>query len=289
MLCLDDLSTGAESNIAHLMSHPKFRLQRQDVTRYIDVAGPVDYVLHFAAPASPVDYVGVETRALEIAALGTHNSLGLALAKRAKYLLASSAEFYGDPQVQPTPENYWGHVNPVGPRGVYGEARRFPEALTMAYHRYHGLDTRIARIFNTYGPRMRLNDGCAPSNFFAQALSNRPLEIHGEGKQVRSFCYVSDMTEGIYRLTINEEHEPVNLGDPQGIEVMGLAKGILAVTGASSEIIFKPLLRDDPKERCPDISKARRQLNWGPKVNLEDGLRLTFEHFRQQAQHTAAK
>ena len=282
VLCLDNLITGSESNVSHLLSHPRFRIARQDITRYIDVAGPVDYVLHFASPASPVDYLKLPIQTLKVGALGTHNSLGLALAKKARYLLASTSECYGDPTVSPQPETYWGNVNPIGPRGVYDEAKRFAEAMVMAYHRTHGVDTRIARIFNTYGPRMRLNDGRALPNFVYQALSGQPITVYGDGRQTRSFCYVSDLIEGIYRLMESDEHTPVNLGNPQEITILEFAERIRALVGSSSPIVFKPLPQDDPKQRCPDISKAKHILNWEPKVNLEEGLRLTLDFFRQQ-------
>lgn len=284
VLCMDSLITGVESNIAHLMPNPRFRTVRQDVTRYIDVPGPVDYVLHFASPASPVDYLKLPIQTLKVGALGTHNTLGLALAKRAKYLLASTSECYGDPQVTPQPESYWGHVNPIGPRGVYDEAKRFAEAMTMAYHRSHGVDTRIVRIFNTYGPRMRLNDGRALPNFVHQALSGQPITVYGDGKQTRSFCYVSDLVEGIYRLMMSDEHEPTNIGNPQEITILDFAEKVRALMGANVEIIFQPLPQDDPKQRCPDITKAKRLLGWQPKVELDEGLRLTLDFFRKQAQ-----
>ncbi|HET9401406.1 MAG TPA: UDP-glucuronic acid decarboxylase family protein [Candidatus Acidoferrales bacterium] len=282
VLCVDNLITGQDVNIAHLASNPRFRVMRHDVSRYIDVPGPVDAVLHFASPASPVDYLKFPIPTLKVGALGTHNSLGLALAKRAKYLLASTSECYGDPEVSPQPETYWGHVNPIGPRGVYDEAKRFAEAMTMAYHRSHGLDTRIVRIFNTYGPRMRLNDGRALPNFVYQALTGQPITVYGEGKQTRSFCYVSDLIEGICRLLEADEHLPTNIGNPQEITILEFAERIRELTSANVEIIFKPLPQDDPKQRCPDISKAKRVLKWTPKVNLEEGLRLTLEYFRQQ-------
>ncbi len=282
VLCLDNLATGAESNVSHLLSHPGFRMVRQDVTRYIDVSGPVDYVLHFASPASPVDYLKLPIQTLKVGALGTHNTLGLALAKAAKYLLASTSECYGDPAVSPQPETYWGNVNPIGPRGVYDEAKRFAEALTMAYHRAHSVDTRIVRIFNTYGPRMRLNDGRALPNFVYQALTGQAITVYGDGRQTRSFCYVSDLIEGIYRLMESDEHTPVNIGNPHEITILEFAERVRALLGSDVPIVFKPLPQDDPKQRCPDISKARRILNWEPKVNLEDGLRLTLEFFRKQ-------
>jgi dTDP-glucose 4,6-dehydratase len=287
VLCLDNLITGTEANIAHLMSNPRFRAVRQDVTRYIDVPGPVDYVLHFASPASPVDYSKLPIQTLKVGALGTHNTLGLALAKKAKYILASTSECYGDPQISPQPESYWGHVNPIGPRGVYDEAKRYAEAMTMAYHRAHGVDTRIVRIFNTYGPRMRLNDGRALPNFVHQALSGQPITVYGEGNQTRSFCYVSDLVEGIWRLMQSDEHEPVNIGNPQEITILEFAERVRALVGAQVEIVFKPLPVDDPRQRCPDISKAKRLLNWEPKVGLDEGLRITIEHFRAQYAATA--
>ncbi len=288
VLCLDSLVTGVESNVSHLFKHSRFRMVRQDVTRYIDVAGPVDYVLHFASPASPVDYLKLPIQTLKVGALGTHNSLGLALAKKAKYLLASTSECYGDPTVGPQPETYWGNVNPIGPRGVYDEAKRFAEAMTMAYHRAHGVDTRIVRIFNTYGPRMRLNDGRALPNFVFQALTGQPITVYGDGQQTRSFCYVSDLIEGIHRLMQSDEHDPVNLGNPQEVSILEFAERVRALVGSDVPIAFKPLPQDDPKQRCPDINKARGLLNWEPKVGLEEGLRLTLEFFRKQvALHSA--
>jgi dTDP-glucose 4,6-dehydratase len=283
VLALDNLVTSVDSNIGHLMKHPKFRIARADVSNYIDVAGPVDYVLHFASPASPVDYLKLPIPTLKVGALGTHNALGLALAKNAKYLLASTSECYGDPEISPQHEEYWGHVNPVGPRGVYDEAKRYAEAMTMAYHRFHGVDTRIVRIFNTYGPRMRLNDGRALPNFVYQALSGKPVTIYGDGKQTRSFCYVSDLIEGIHRLMMSSEHEPTNIGNPHEITILEFAERIRALMDSKVAIIFEPLPQDDPKQRCPDITKAKRVLGgWEPKVNLEEGLRLTLAYFRQQ-------
>jgi dTDP-glucose 4,6-dehydratase len=282
VLCLDNLVTGADQNIAHLRSDTRFRAESHDVSRYINVSGPVDYVLHFASPASPVDYARLPIQTLKVGALGTHNTLGLALAKKAKYVLASTSECYGDPLVSPQPETYWGNVNPIGPRGVYDEAKRFAEAMTMAYHRYHGLDTRIVRIFNTYGPRMRLNDGRALPNFIYQALTGRPITVYGDGSQTRSFCYVSDLVEGIYRLMQSDEHLPVNIGNPQEITILEFAERVKALTESASPIVFKPLPQDDPKQRCPDISKARKLLGWEPKVALPDGLRLTLDFFKQQ-------
>jgi dTDP-glucose 4,6-dehydratase len=282
VLCLDNLSTGTESNIKHRLDHPGFQWIQHDVSRHIEVDGPVDYILHFASPASPVDYRRLPIETLKVGAMGTHNTLGLALAKKAKFLFASTSECYGDPTVHPQPESYWGNVNPVGPRAVYDEAKRFGEALTMAYHHSHGVDTRIARIFNTYGPRMRLVDGRALPNFVSQALAGKPLTVYGDGKQTRSFCYVSDLTEGMRRLMASDEHEPVNLGNPQEISVLEFARAIKELTGSQAPIEFHPLPPDDPKRRCPDISKARRILGWEPVVGLEAGLRQTIEYFQQQ-------
>jgi dTDP-glucose 4,6-dehydratase len=282
VLSLDNLVTGNEGNVGHLIKHRQFRMVRHDVSQYIEVAGPVDYVLHFASPASPVDYLKLPIQTLKVGALGTHNSLGLAMAKKAKYLLASTSECYGDPQISPQPESYWGHVNPIGPRGVYDEAKRYAEAMVMAYHRFHGVDTHIVRIFNTYGPRMRLNDGRALPNFVYQALMGQPITVYGDGKQTRSFCYVSDLVEGIYRLMNSDEHEPVNIGNPQEITILEFAERIRKLLESEVPIVFKPLPQDDPKQRCPDISKAKRLLGWQPKVNLEEGLRLTLDFFRQQ-------
>jgi dTDP-glucose 4,6-dehydratase len=282
VVCLDNLITGNESNIRHLKNHPRFQIVRHDVCRYINVSGPVDFVLHMASAASPVDYARLPIQTLKAGALGAHNSLGLALAKKAKYLLASTSECYGDPEVNPQPESYWGHVNAIGPRGVYDEAKRFGEAMTMAYHRSHGVDTRIVRIFNTYGPRMRLNDGRVLPNFVGQALTGRPMTVYGDGGQTRSFCYVSDLIEGIYRLMMSNEHEPVNIGNPQEITILEFAERIRAQTGSQTSLVFEPLPVDDPKRRCPDISKAKRLLKWEPKVGLEEGLRLTIDFFSEQ-------
>jgi dTDP-glucose 4,6-dehydratase len=285
VLCMDNLVTGSDANVSHLLAHPRFRFARQDVTRYIEVPGPVEAVLHFASPASPPDYLKLPIQTLKVGALGTHNALGLALAKKAKFILASTSECYGDPEVSPQPETYWGRVNPIGPRGVYDEAKRFAEALTMAYHRSKDLDTRIVRIFNTYGPRMRLNDGRALPNFLYQALSGEPITVYGDGKQTRSFCYVTDLLDGIYRLLQSAEHEPVNIGNPHEITILEFAERVRALVGASAPIVFRPLPQDDPKQRCPDINKARRILHWEPKVKLEDGLKLTYEYFREKVAH----
>ncbi|MGH9735953.1 MAG: UDP-glucuronic acid decarboxylase family protein [Candidatus Acidiferrales bacterium] len=298
VLCIDNLVTGSESNIGHLRSNPHFRWTRSDVSEYIHVEGPVEVVLHFASPASPPDYLKFPIQTLKVGSRGTHNALGLALAKKAKFLLASTSECYGDPDVSPQPESYWGHVNPVGPRGVYDEAKRFSEAMTMAYHRYHQVDTRIVRIFNTYGPRMRLNDGRALPNFLFQALNGEPITVYGNGKQTRSFCYVSDLIEGIYRLLESNEHEPTNVGNPHEITILEFAERVRDLVAGSRNgaragqpapettmeipIAFHPLPQDDPKQRCPDISKARRILGWEPKVDLAEGLRLTLDYFESQ-------
>ncbi|MGA9184908.1 MAG: UDP-glucuronic acid decarboxylase family protein [Candidatus Acidiferrales bacterium] len=282
VLCLDNLATGANANVAHLRDNSKFELRQQDVTQFIKVDGAVDAVLHFASPASPPDYLRLPIQTLKVGSLGTHNALGLAMAKNAKFLLASTSECYGDPEVSPQPETYWGHVNPIGPRGVYDEAKRFSEAITMAYCRHHGVDTKIVRIFNTYGPRMRLNDGRALPNFLYQALSGEPITVYGDGSQTRSFCYVSDLIEGILLLLESDEHEPVNIGNPQEITIREFAERVKALVGAKVDIIYQPLPQDDPKQRCPDISKARRVLRWEPKINLEEGLQRTLEYFREK-------
>ncbi len=282
VLSIDSLVTGSETNPEHLRDHPRFHTMRQDVSCYIEVPGSIDYVLHFASPASPVDYLKLPIQTLKVGALGTHNALGLALAKKAKFFLASTSECYGAPQVSPQTESYWGYVNPIGPRGAYDEAKRFAEAMVMAYHRYHGVDAHIVRIFNTYGPRMRLNDGRALPNFVYQALSGQPITVYGDGSQTRSFCYVSDLIEGIYRLMQSTEHEPVNIGNPQEITILEFAERIRSLTGSSAPITFKPLPKDDPKQRCPDITKARRILGWEPKVGLDEGLRLTLDYFRKK-------
>jgi dTDP-glucose 4,6-dehydratase len=287
VLCLDNLVTGSDANIYHLLKHPRFRFIRQDVSQYIDVAGPVDAVFHFASPASPPDYLKFPIQTLKVGGLGTHNALGLALAKKARFLLASTSECYGDPDVSPQPESYWGHVNPVGPRSVYDESKRFAEAITMAYHRFHGVNTRIVRIFNTYGPRMRLNDGRALPNFLYQALTGEPITVYGDGKQTRSFCFVADLIEGIFRLFESNEHEPTNIGNPQEITILEFAERVRALVGTKAPIVFEPLPQDDPKQRCPDITKARRILHWEPQVNLEDGLRRTYDYFRERVRSTS--
>ncbi|NLW51346.1 MAG: SDR family oxidoreductase [Candidatus Brocadiaceae bacterium] len=282
VLCLDNLLTGEPVNVGHLFGRKNFQFIDYDVTDYIHVAGPVDNVLHFASPASPVDYLEFPIETLKVGALGTHKALGLAREKRARFLLASTSEVYGDPLLHPQPETYWGNVNPVGPRGVYDEAKRFAEALTMAYRRTHGMDTRIVRIFNTYGPRMRLRDGRALPTFFRQALTGEDITVFGDGSQTRSFCYIADMVRGIDALLTSHEHDPVNLGNPEELTVLQLAKEIIALTGSSSRIVFQPLPTDDPKVRQPDIAKARRVLGWEPTTPRADGLRQAMEYFREQ-------
>jgi dTDP-glucose 4,6-dehydratase len=277
---LDNYSTGNARNIAHLAGEKRFRLVRHDVTHFIFVDGPVDAVLHFASPASPIDYLELPIQTLKVGSLGTHNALGLAMAKKARFLLASTSEVYGDPLVHPQPETYWGNVNPIGPRGVYDEAKRFAEAMTMAYHRAHGVDTRVVRIFNTYGERMRPRDGRVVPALIGQALAGEPLTVFGDGKQTRSFCYVSDLIDGIYRLLQSSESSPVNIGNPAELSVLDFARTIQRLTRTKSEIAFKPLPVDDPRVRQPDISKARQILNWEPTVPLEEGLRRTIAYFR---------
>ncbi|MFO7260974.1 MAG: SDR family oxidoreductase [bacterium] len=278
---MDSFITGTPDNLAHLVGHPRFRFIKHDVTEFIYVEGPLDGVLHFASPASPADYLELPIQTLKVGSLGTHKTLGLAKAKKARYLLASTSEVYGDPEVHPQPESYWGNVNPVGPRGVYDEAKRFAEALVMAYHRYHGLDTRIVRIFNTYGPRMRPNDGRVVSNFIVQALRGEPITVYGDGTQTRSFCYVDDQVEGIYRLFHSDVAEPVNIGNPDEFTILELAERVIALTGSDSRIEFRPLPTDDPKVRRPDITRARTLLGWEPRVSLEEGLERTIAYFEQ--------
>ncbi len=279
VVCLDNLLTGTTDNIDHLRSD-RFTFIKHDVTNYIYVAWPVDYVLHFASPASPVDYQQLPIPTLKVGALGTHKALGLAKDKGARFLLASTSEVYGDPLVHPQREDYWGNVNPVGPRGVYDEAKRFAEAITMAYHRYHGVDTRIVRIFNSFGPRMRMNDGRAIPNFIRQALTGQPLTVYGDGSQTRSFTYIADLVEGIWRLMHADFHEPVNLGNPQEMTLVDLAKRIIRLTGSASPIVFMPLPQDDPRVRQPDITRARALLGWEPRVDVDEGLQKTIEWFR---------
>lgn len=282
MICLDNLCTGAEANVGHLFGAPNFTFVQQDVTHYLHVPGPVDAILHFASPASPIDYLELPIQTLKVGSLGTHKGLGLARSKQACFLLASTSEVYGDPLVHPQPEDYWGHVNPVGPRGVYDEAKRFAEALTIAYHRAHDLPTRICRIFNTFGPRMRLHDGRVVPNFIRQALHGTPLTVYGDGSQTRSFCFIDDLVEGIVRLLRSEWADPVNLGNPHEMSVLAFAEMILKLTGSRSRIEFAPLPTDDPKVRQPDIAAARRILDWEPKVSLEDGLAATIADFEER-------
>ncbi|MBZ5511345.1 MAG: SDR family oxidoreductase [Acidobacteriia bacterium] len=283
VVCIDNEVTGTESNLCHLLGNTRFEYVRADVSRDLTYAGSLDYVLHFASPASPPDYHRFPIETLQVGSFGTYHALRLAEEKRAKFLLASTSECYGDPEVSPQPETYWGHVNPVGPRSVYDEAKRFSEALTMAFHRARGVDTRIVRIFNTYGPRMRLNDGRALPNFLYQALTGKPITVYGDGSQTRSFCYVSDLIEGIYRLMQSEEHFPVNIGNPNEITILEFAKRIKSLTASDVPIVFEPLPEDDPKQRRPDISKAQRLLNWQPEISLQEGLERTLHYFRDRA------
>ncbi|MGD0307829.1 MAG: UDP-glucuronic acid decarboxylase family protein [Acidobacteriota bacterium] len=284
VICLDNLLTGSIDNLAHLMGCERFRFLKHDVTEYIFLGEPIDGVLHFASPASPADYLEHPIQTLKVGALGTHKTLGLAKNKRARFLLASTSETYGDPLVNPQPENYWGNVNPIGLRGVYDEAKRFAEAMAMAYHRTHGVDTRIARIFNTYGPRMRPHDGRVVSNFIVQALEGKALTIYGNGEQTRSFCYVEDEVDGLVRLLMapdtGEIHGPVNIGNPQELTVAEMARKILDLTSSASTIVFEPLPEDDPKVRRPDITRARQLLGWSPRISLEEGLQRTITYFR---------
>jgi dTDP-glucose 4,6-dehydratase len=280
VVALDNFITGSPDNIAHLKDHPRFHFIRQDVTDYIRVDGYIDAVLHFASPASPVSYMAYPIQTLKVGALGTHKACGLARAKGARFLLASTSEVYGDPLVHPQREDYWGNVNPIGPRGVYDEAKRFAEAMTLAYHRAHNVDVRIVRIFNTYGPRNALDDGRVVPNFIAQALRGEPLTVHGDGSQTRSFCYVSDLVEGIARLLASRETTPVNLGNPNETTILTFAEKINALTGNQAGIVFRPRGVDDPNRRCPDISKAKRILDWEPKVSLDEGLEKTIAYFK---------
>lgn len=285
VVCVDNLITGRESNVASLIGQGSaFRLLKHDVTKPFELPESLDYVLHFASPASPVDYLKFPIPTLKVGTLGTFDALGIAKVKQAKFLLASTSEVYGDPQVHPQTESYWGHVNPVGPRGVYDEAKRCAEAFTMAYHRYHGIDTRIVRIFNTFGPRMRMDDGRAIPAFFSQALRGEPLTVYGDGSQTRSFCYIDDLVEGIVRLMHVDYAEPVNLGNPEELTVLEMAKRIITLTKSASQIEFCDLPQDDPKQRCPDISLAKRLLSWTPSVSLTDGLQRTTSWFQSAAQ-----
>jgi len=280
VIVLDNLVTGSADNLAHLAGNQQLRFIQQDVTEFIFLDGPVDYVWHFASPASPIDYAELPIQTLKVGSLGTHKALGLTKHKRARFLLASTSEIYGDPLVHPQSEDYWGNVNPIGPRGCYDEAKRFAEAMTMAYHREHAIDTRIVRIFNTYGPRMRLNDGRVVPAFVSQALRNEPISVFGDGSQTRSFCYCSDLIKGIYRLMMSETNEPVNIGNPREMTVLEFAREIIRATGSSSRIIFKPLPQDDPKQRRPDITRAKKLLDWAPEVPLSAGLEKTIAYFR---------
>jgi len=282
VIAIDNFVTGNVDNIVHLGGHPNFRFIQQDVTEFIFLNGPVDYVWHFASPASPIDYLELPIQTLKVGSLGTHKALGLAKHKDARFLLASTSEIYGDPLVHPQAETYWGNVNPIGPRGCYDEAKRFAEALTMAYHREHDVDTRIVRIFNTYGPRMRMDDGRVVPAFLSQALRSRPLTVYGDGSQTRCFCYCADLVEGIHGLMMSRTNAPVNLGNPREMSVLEFAREVLRITGSRSRIVFKPLPKDDPRRRQPDIARARRLLGWEPEVSLKEGLRLTLGYFRSR-------
>lgn len=280
VIAMDNLITGDMRNIEHLMPHPNFEFYHHDVTKFVHVPGELHYILHFASPASPIDYLKIPIQTLKVGAMGTHNLLGLARVKNARFIIASTSEVYGDPLVHPQTEEYWGHVNPIGPRGCYDEAKRYQEAITMAYHRYHGLETRIVRIFNTYGPRMRLNDGRVLPAFIGQALRGEDLTIFGDGSQTRSFCYVADLVEGIYRLLLSDYPYPVNIGNPSEITIKEFAEEIIKLTGTDQKVIYKELPQDDPKQRQPDITKARELLNWEPKVLREEGLKITYDYFK---------
>ncbi len=280
VIAVDNFITGRPDNVAHLMGHPRFRLIELDVTNYIYVDGPLDNVLHFASPASPVDYLKYPIQTLKVGALGTHKTLGLAKHKKARYLLASTSEVYGDPLEHPQTEKYWGNVNPTGFRGVYDEAKRFAEAMTMAYNRYHGVETRIVRIFNTYGPRMRLDDGRALPTFMGQALRGEPVTVYGDGSQTRSFQYVDDLVEGLVRLLASDEVDPVNIGNPEEVTILEFAREVVDLVGSASKIVFEPLPKDDPKVRQPDISKAKRVLGWEPRVGRREGLERTLAYFK---------
>ncbi len=281
VIAMDNLITGDMVNIAHLMALPNFEFHHHDITKYIHIEGRLDYILHFASPASPIDYLKIPIQTLKVGSLGTHNCLGLAKDKQARILVASTSEIYGDPLVHPQPEDYWGNVNPIGPRGVYDEAKRFQEAITMAYHTFHKVDTRIVRIFNTYGPRMRLNDGRALPAFIGQALRGEPLTIFGDGSQTRSFCYVSDLVQGIYQLLLSDYIYPVNIGNPDEISLLDFANEVIALTGGTQTISYLPLPADDPKQRQPDITKAKAILGWQPKVGRKEGLAITYDYFKK--------
>lgn len=282
VVCMDNFITGSPDNISHLFGNPNFRFIQYDVTNYIHIDGSLDYILHFASPASPIDYLKLPIQTMKVGSLGTHKALGLAKSKNAVFLLASTSETYGDPLEHPQTENYWGNVNPVGIRGVYDEAKRFAEALTMAYHRFHGVQTRIVRIFNTYGPRMRIEDGRAIPAFISQALAGEDVTVFGEGKQTRSVCYVDDLVDGIYRLLLSNEVEPVNIGNPDELTMLELAKEIIELTNSKSKIVFRDLPSDDPKVRQPDITKAKTILDWSPKINRKEGLLKTIEDFKKR-------
>ncbi|CAN5243370.1 GDP-mannose 4,6-dehydratase [soil metagenome] len=286
VICMDNLLTGTTENIAHLIDNEDFKFIKHDVTNFIYVPGKLDMVLHFASPASPIDYLEMPIQTLKVGSLGTHKALGLAKEKNARFLLASTSEVYGDPLTHPQKEDYWGNVNPIGFRGVYDEAKRFAEAMTMGYHRYHGLETRIVRIFNTYGTRMRLKDGRALPTFMRQAMKGNPITVFGDGSQTRSFTYVDDLVEGIYRLSRSDEVEPVNIGNPQEVTILDFAKEIIELTGSSSKIVHEELPDDDPKVRQPDISKAKRVLDWEPVVSRKEGLKKTLSYFKEQVEHT---
>lgn len=279
---MDNLLTGNIENIEHLFPKKEFEFYHHDVSKFVHVAGKLDYILHFASPASPIDYLKMPIQTLKVGSLGTHNLLGLAKEKKARMLIASTSEVYGDPNVHPQPEEYWGNVNSVGPRGVYDEAKRFQEAITMAYHNFHGLETRIVRIFNTYGPKMRLDDGRVLPAFMGQALRGEDLTIFGDGSQTRSFCYVDDLVEGIYRLLLSDYHLPMNIGNPSEISISDFAEEIIKLTGTKQKVIYHPLPQDDPKQRCPDITKAKAILGWEPKIDRSTGLRLTYEYFKKK-------
>jgi len=284
VICMDNLITGDTKNVEHLfeLGNDQFRFVKHDVTDFIHVGGDLDYVLHFASPASPIDYLELPIQTLKVGALGTHKALGLAKAKNARLLLASTSEVYGDPETHPQKESYWGNVNPIGPRGVYDEAKRFAEAMTMAYHRYHGVETRIVRIFNTYGPRMRIDDGRALPTFMSQALNGEPLTVYGDGSQTRSFCYVDDLVDGIYRLLMSDESDPVNIGNPDEITIKEFAEEIIELTGSASSLTHEELPKDDPQVRQPDITRARDILGWSPKVDRKEGLARTLDYFRKE-------
>lgn len=285
VICLDNLLTGSLDNIEHLFGNDNFKFVKHDVTNFIHVPGNVDYILHFASPASPIDYLELPIQTLKVSSLGTHNMLGLALEKKARVIIASTSEVYGDPEIHPQTEDYWGNVNPIGPRGVYDEAKRFSEAITMAYHRYHGVETRIVRIFNTYGPRMRLNDGRALPAFVSQALKGEDITVFGDGSQTRSFCFVSDLVDGIYKLLMSDEVNPVNIGNPQEITIKEFAEEVKRLIGGDSKIVYKTLPTDDPKVRRPDITRAKTILGWEPKVDRAEGLKITLDYFINKVKH----